>query len=52
MGWKKRNQKLTLLTEKFSQEGRLLEKKDEDKVKGGKVRKYHIWVGAGGITPD
>ncbi len=53
MGFKKRKRRrLNILEDKLSINGKIIEKKDEEKVKGGKVRKHPIWVGAGGITPD
>ncbi len=50
MRWKKKKD-LSTFTEKAAKDGKVLDKKDTQKVKGGKVRKDHIWNGCGGIIP-
>jgi hypothetical protein len=51
MIWKKRKS-LGTLSKKISKEGKVLDKKSTEKIKGGKDRKDRIWNGCGGIIPQ
>lgn len=37
---------------KFSNQGKLIEKTDAEKVKGGRSKKDRIWNGCGGMIPQ
>lgn len=51
MIWKKKKS-LPSDSDNFLKDGKVLDKKDISKIKGGKVRKDHIWNGCGGIIPQ
>ena len=51
MIWKKKKS-LSKANEKFSKDEKVIKKDDAAKLKGGKVRKDHVWNGCGGIIPQ
>ena len=52
MIWKKKRKSLSTLSKKASKEGKAIDKKSAEKIKGGKNRKDRIWNGCGGIVPQ